>query len=193
MSIEKGTDWFPAFRQGKEAAWRPLFDEFNKRICYFAGLIVKDDLAAEDIASLAFQKAWNSRDKIESPKHLENFLYLVTRNGCIDYLKMLRREKTIAEDWIQLHGDTQDQDSPLDLERTQARGIAAIYKALETLPGGNVIRMAYIENKSTREIAEELNITENNVYTIKKRALERLRAVLGKDLWLLFLLLFVRL
>lgn len=192
MSIDKGPDWFPAFRLGNEAALRPLFDEFNKALCYFAARIVKDDLAAEDIVSVALQKAWKFREGLESPKHLENFLYLVTRNGCMDYLRLLRREKTSAEYWTRLLDDTQDQDGPLDLERTQARGIAAIYDELQTLPGGNVIRMAYIENKSTREIAEELNITENNVYTIKKRALDRLRAKLRNEDWLLFLLLFVR-
>ena len=80
----------------------------------------------------------------------------------------------------------------IDLERVQTKLMEVIYEKLQQLPGGEVLRMAYIEGKSTQEIACELKITENNVYIIKSRSLKVLRTMLTKNEWMFFLLLFMQ-
>jgi RNA polymerase sigma factor (sigma-70 family) len=188
MQIEQGNDWFLPFREGKEGAFRQLFDDFYPKIRYFAGNFLKDDdLYLEDIANEAFRKAWEARTKFERPKHVENFLYFVTRNDCLNYLKDRKLKKTSFKEWSHLL-DIREDDSQLDLERVQTSSIEIINAALETLPGGDVLRMIFFQNKSTKEIAEELKTTENNVYTIKSRALKALRTKLPKDIWLFFVL-----
>ena len=88
-------------------------------------------------------------------------------------------------------GDCESGDA-IDLERVQTKLIEVIFEKLEELPGGNVLRMAFIEGKSTQEIANTLAITENNVYIIKSRSLKALRNMLTKNEWMFFVLLFIR-
>ena len=83
--------------------------------------------------------------------------------------------------------------SSLDLERVQSKLIEVIFEKLEKLPGGEVLRMAFIEGKSTQEIAKQLETTENNVYIIKSRSLKALRTMLTNNEWMFFVLVFLKL
>lgn len=185
------SDYFPLFQQGVEQAFRQVFDNYYSSVCYFAAKILNDDIEAEDIASDTFRKAWDNRAKFASPRHLENFLYLVTRNACINKLRHDRVVGNTAEEWMRLASDGIEADVPLDIERIQAHLVEAVLEKLKTLKGGDVLRMSYIEGKSTPEIAEELNITENNVYLLKSRGLKELRSILSNTEWMLFVLIFL--
>ncbi len=94
------------------------------------------------------------------------------------------------KEWVQLAAEVET-DTPVDLEHAQARLIHILHEKLDSLPGGDILRMSYLEGKTTREIAKELNTTENNVYIVKSRALKTLRPMLTKNEWLLFVLLFL--
>lgn len=187
----KGDDWFLHFREGNANAFRQVFDKYYRPVSYFAQKILRDDGFAEDIVSETFRKAWDNRDKFATSRHLENFLYLVTRNGCISHLRSGRVLQSTAQEWIRLAGENESA-SPIDLERVQTRIIDVIYEKLQELPGGDVLRMSYIEGKSTKEIATELDISENNVYIIKSRSLKVLRTMLTKNEWMFFVLLFLK-
>lgn len=191
-TIKEGDDWFHLFKRGEEQAFRQVFDRYYRPVSYFALKILNDDLFAEDIVSETFRKAWDARDKFATVRHLENFLYLVTRNGCISHLRSVRVVHSTDEEWVKLAGEERPGETPLDLERVQTRLIETIFDKLQQLPGGEVLRMSYIEGKSTKEIATELDITENNVYIIKSRSLKALRGMLVKNEWMFFILLFLR-
>ena len=190
--MKQGDDWFHPFQQGEETAFRKVFDKYYRPVSYFAAKILNDELFAEDVVSETFRKAWESRERFATQRHLENFLYLVTRNACISHLRSLRVAQHTDEEWTKLAGSERTGESPLDLERVQAKLLESIFEKLEQLPGGNILRMSYIEGKSTKEIAEAMDITENNVYIIKSRSLKALRTMLTNAEWMLFVLLFFR-
>ena len=189
--MNEGEDWFPLFREGEEQAFRKVFDRYYRPISYFAQKILNDDLFAEDIVSETFRKAWDARARFQTQRHLENFLYLVTRNGCISRLRSARVVQSTDEEWVKLSSEEHNVNTALDLERVQTRLMEAIFEKLQQLPGGNVLRMSYIEGKSTKEIAMELEISENNVYIMKSRSLKALRTLLTKNEWMYFVLLFI--
>ena len=190
--IKKGDDWFHLFQKGEEHAFRQVFEKYYRPVSYFALKILNDDLYAEDIVSETFNKAWKARAKFTTARHLENFLYLVTRNGCISYLRSERVSRKTNVEWVKLAASGMEDETQLDLERVQVELLETIFEKLKVLPGGDVLRMSYIEGKSTRQIAEELNITENNVYIIKCRALKSLRMVLTHKEWMFFALVFIK-
>ena len=88
--------------------------------------------------------------------------------------------------------NTEEEGDIVDLERVQTELIQRIHQHLEKLPGGDILRMSYLEGKSTKEIALELNITENTVYIAKSRSLKALRSILSKPDWILFVLFFLK-
>jgi RNA polymerase sigma factor (sigma-70 family) len=157
-------------------------------VSYFALKILQDDSYAEDIVSDTFRKAWDARTKFATQRHLVNFLYLVTRNDCISHLRSLRVAQSTDEEWIRLAGQETEKGTSLDLERVQTRLMEVIFEKLTVLPGGDVLRMSYIEGKSTKEIAMELDISENNVYIIKSRSLKTLRIMLTRNEWMFLML-----
>jgi RNA polymerase sigma factor (sigma-70 family) len=88
--------------------------------------------------------------------------------------------------------DAEQEGDVIDLERVQTELIEKIHQYLEKLPGGDILRMSYLEGKSTKEIADQLNITENTVYIAKSRSLKALRSMLSKTDWMLFALVFLK-
>lgn len=186
---KEGLDWFPLFQRGDKHAFKQAFDLHYRSILYFASTILQQDSYAEDIASQTFVKAWDRHSQFESPRHLENFLYLVTRNACISHLRSGRVSQHTEQEWDRLSAVTEEQEMPIDLERVQTQLIEQLYRQLESLSGGDILRMSYLEGKSTEEIARELNMTENNVYVIKSRSLKLLRQRLGREGLHLFILL----
>lgn len=187
----EGNDWFHLYRQGDKNAFEKVFDLYYRSIVYFALKILQEDSYAEDIVSETFRKAWDNRERMETPRHLENFLYFVTRNACISYLRSDRVSHSTEKEWTRIT-DFEGKDDILDLERVQTELIQLIHKHLEKLPGGDILRMSYLEGKSTKQIAAELNITENTVYIAKSRSLKALRGLLSKNDWMLFALLFLK-
>jgi RNA polymerase sigma factor (sigma-70 family) len=187
--MNEGEDWFHLFQEGDEHAFREVFEKYFRSVRYFAQQILKDDIYAEDIVSETFRKAWDARAKFATPRHLENFLYLVTRNGCISHLRSLRVAQSTDQEWVRLsaNGET---GAVLDFERIQTRLMELIYEKLAELPGGDILRMSFIEGKSTKEIANELKITENNVYILKSRSLKVLKTLLINTEWTFLLLIF---
>lgn len=190
-TLNEGDDWFHLFQKGEEQAFRQVFDRYYRPVSYFALKILQDDSYAEDIVSETFRKAWDARTRFATQKHLTNFLYLVTRNSCISYLRSTRAAQATDEQWVQLAGEAKEGNEPIDLERVQTRLMEVIFEKLASLPGGNVLRMSFLEGKSTKEIAKELDITENNVYIIKSRSLKTLKMMLTKAEWIFFVLILV--
>lgn len=186
--INEGNDWFHLYREGDKNAFEKVFDLYYRSIVYYATKILHEDSYAEDIVSESFKKAWDHREKMETPRHLENFLYFVTRNACISYLRSDRTMQSTEKEWGRM-ADVEEEDNVLDLERVQSELIQRIYAQLEKLPGGDILRMSYLEGKSTKDIATELNITENMVYIAKHRSLKALKSILSHADWTLFLLL----
>lgn len=188
-TIDEAEDWFRLFQEGKEDAFRQVFEKYYRPISFFAQKILKDDIAVEDVVSETFRKAWDCRARFETVRHLHNFMYLVTRNACISELRAGRMTQSTAEEWGRLADNGQEPNSALDLERVQTRLIEAVYEKLEKMPGGEVLRMSFLEGKTTKEIASQLEISENNVYIIKSRSLKALRTMLTGNEWMLFLFL----
>jgi RNA polymerase sigma factor (sigma-70 family) len=189
--IDEGDDWFRRFRDGDSKAMGVAFDKFYRPVSYFALKILRDDSYAEDIVLEVFRKAWDNRGKLDSPRHLSNFLYLVTRNDCISYLRSGKLSQIMEDEWSRLAETNEGVGTALDIERVQTGLIQAMFEQMEKLPGGDILRMSYIEGKTTREIATELKMTENNVYVIKCRSLKALRTKLSKQASLFLLLLMV--
>jgi RNA polymerase sigma-70 factor (ECF subfamily) len=86
----------------------------------------------------------------------------------------------IADRWKRVNRESKDV-SPDELADTEAHSIeqrAALFQLVEGLPADQrrVVVMRFVEQKSIREIAEEIRRTEGAVKQLQFRALEKLRA-----------------
>jgi DNA-directed RNA polymerase specialized sigma subunit len=100
--------------------------------------------------------------------------------------------QNIEDEFDERAGAVVNHELSIDFERVQTRLMEVVFEQLQRLPGGDILRMYFIEGKSTREIATELAMTENNVYVIKSRSLKTLRSMLSGHEWMYLMLVLLK-
>lgn len=173
------------FQEGKETAFKELFQRFYLPLCSFAYRYVKNDHITDDFVQDAFFNVWEKRKDFFLVSAIKSYLYLNVRNACLNWLKhqqvQYRNESELALSFY----NNEEQEQMLE-EDIHAR----IYDAIKDLsPQTRKIVLMTMEGLSNPEIASRLNISSNTVKTTKLRAYRILRKKLKDIQWILFLLL----
>ena len=166
-----------------------IFKRHYKPLCYFAWQLTGNKPEAEDIAGEVFIKLWRRHNDFNSLQNIKAFLYIATRNACFDYLKHVQRKNASHEELLYL---AENSEEFIQSRMAKAEVLQAILYEVETLPPvrRQIFKMIYLQDLSTNEIAQQLNITADTVRVQKARALNSLRTqVLKKGLMSLTLLL----
>ena len=166
-----------------------IFKRHYKPLCYFAWQLTGNKPEGEDIAGEVFIKLWRRHNDFNSLQNIKAFLYIATRNACFDYLKHVQRKNASHEELFYL---AENSEEFIQSRMAKAEVLQAILYEVETLPPvrRQIFKMIYLQDLSTNEIAQQLNITADTVRVQKARALNSLRTqVLKKGLLSLTLLL----
>jgi RNA polymerase sigma-70 factor (ECF subfamily) len=172
---------------------KPVFDQYYRKLVYYAMGIVGDMREAEEIVSDALRKAWQKRNTLETPMHLNNFLYRVVKNACISLLRTRKVEDRRQSELRELQSDESDENAPFDVDRARAEALSRIWQDVALHVGqkdADMLRLRFEGDLSDAEIAGLHQTNKDNVRLKRKRALDKLRKVFGKDrYWVLILLL----
>ena len=163
-----------AFQNGDLGAFNRVFNFFYKRVCFFAAGIVSEN-CAEDIVQDAFVKLWERRESFNNLNAIKAFLYLTTKNSCINYY---RHQKVVDKfESVQTEGLT---ESNIIHQLIEAEVLDEVQRAVQQLPPGyrQVIYLSYFEGLSNQETADYLQVSINTVKTQKVRSLRILREIL---------------
>ena len=173
------TNIVDSLNKGQQQVLDGLFTQYYRALVYFAMRIINNQEEAEDIVIESFSKLWNNREKMESVQNIKGFLYLTTRNACVDHLRAQRKIRDMQKE-LQLFTDPVEQE--IDIETTRAETLRHIYEEMEKLPHQcrNVFTLSVIRGLKSREIASELNISVSNVTSQKLRAIRLLRTAVVK-------------
>ncbi|QJB30394.1 RNA polymerase sigma-70 factor [Chitinophaga oryzae] len=164
---------------GDQQVFRQLFDWHYKALCYFAGSIVSHTHAAEDLVQEAFSKLWDKRGDFQSTASIKAFLFISTRNACLNYLKQQNRLTEREQEFLyHQDGQTAPVAAGFDPLLAETELLQHLYAAIEQLPAQckRVFKMGYLEGRKNEEIATALNISYNTVRTQKLRAIKLLRS-----------------
>ncbi len=166
-----------AFQQGEQSALAFFYREFQPALALYAFRWVSRPIA-EEIASDAFVKTWKMHVKLNSYPAIRAYLYKTVRR---DSIHAFKREQKRNETHQKSNPREVTNDTPFD-HTVRSEVYRLIHTALRDLSPGNqkVLRMHYLEGKSTGEIARELHLSPNTVNTQKVRGLEALRKRLLK-------------
>lgn len=164
-----------AFQQGREEGFDFFFRELYPALCFYANRMVDDLADSEEIASDAFIKIWNKRAQFHQPQHIRAYLYRIVRNDCLKLLQRRNKNLKAEADVIYLNSDVAHYDESKEL--ITAEFIRQLYDALSELPTqcSRVFQKLYVEGKSPKETASDLNISIGNVKTQKARGIATLR------------------
>jgi RNA polymerase sigma factor (sigma-70 family) len=175
-----------SLQNGDKTAFKEVFELYFKLVTFYAGRFLGQDPFVEDIAQETLTKAWKKRAEFETPQHLKGFLYTTTHNACLNYLRKSHNQGKTDAEWARHWVENNNEDP--DVLKLYTEAVSRLSNTLGEIPGGQVLYMHYIEKKTTDQIAQELNMTPGNIYTIKCRALQFLRENFHLDLIILFLL-----
>jgi RNA polymerase sigma-19 factor, ECF subfamily len=121
----------------------------------------------------AFIKTWKHHEKLDSYNAIRAYLYKTVYNGAILSMQRLKKRTFIEAGARSVETSI---ETPLDnLIRTETYRL--IHSALKDLAPGNqkVIKMYFLEGKSSGEIARELKLSRSTINAQKYQGLEALR------------------
>ena len=173
-----------SFREGNEEAFRLIYDQLVRALTYFVENIIHSQADAEDIVANAFYKLYHARTGLRSYEHVKRWMYVIVRNEAIDYLRARTRARENQHDIAYLESGLVEM---AETERIKANLLQDIYKEIEKLPKQRktILRLYFFEQKSTTEIAEQLELSPQTVLNHKTKAIDSLRKSGLRFKWLL--------
>lgn len=172
-------------------SFNEIYTSYYKKSFFFAKSYVHDDLAAEDIASESLIKLWEKL-KTEKIDYIEPLLLTILKNKALDYLKHEEAKRTAFESMVDWHQQelsirisTLESCDPNEIFSDEVESI--IRETLKLLPEQTrrIFLLSRFENKSNKEIAEQMGISIKGVEYHISKALKALRITL-KDYLPLF-------
>jgi len=178
------------FKRGNTHAFRAVYDMFFPSLCFFAKRLVDNDGEGEDIAADSFVKLLNRHDSFETLPNIKAFLYITTRNACLNYLRHTQRQTTSKRELNRLQDKT---DEHALSHMVHAEVLREVEFEIEQLPNRckEIFKLIYYERRSADEIAQLLGISINTVWVQRAKAIQLIRTNLLKKGLLSVLLCFM--
>ncbi len=170
---------------GDSEVFEVLVLENQKNVFNLALKMTSNEQDALDISQEAFIKAYTRLGDFKGESRFSVWLYRLTYNLCIDFLRKTRRTSTIPLNFTDADGDETEMELPdlrylpeTELEKTELR--RAVDEAINSLPPERrqVIILREITGLSYAEIAETLGINEGSVKSRISRARCQLAEIL---------------
>lgn len=159
-------------------AFEHLYLEYSDKIFSYIYLLVNDKEVAEDLTQDTFIKAYRSLDQFNGESHLFTWLFRISRNVTIDYLRKRRLFTFFSIEKFQFESN---QQTPLEIVMKGER-VTILYEAIRNLKLSyqEVLILRKIKEFSIKETAEILNWNENRVKITTSRAIAALKKELMK-------------
>lgn len=163
-------------------SFKIFFEEFYPSVCVYAGKYLKDIDLAEDFAQEAFIEFWKSNGQFTDIKAIKGFIYTVTRNKCLNHLKITGIHDNILKNDLLLD----DYFYELILEEET---YSIVHNAVNKLATqSRKIIWLSLEGNKNQDIADHLQVSVNTVKTLKKNAYKELRNLLKDHVYVILLL-----
>ncbi|ERJ59194.1 RNA polymerase sigma-70 factor [Sphingobacterium paucimobilis] len=177
--IDEDISWLKDLSQGKETAFKRLYDLYYPLFCRFAMQYIQDEEEAKDIVQDVIFDIWHHRKAMDDIRSLRSYMYKSIANKCIDTLRKAKVKGTY------LNSISEGSDFFL-LKVLEEEVFLTLREAIKRLPSPtNTIFELSLEGHSNLEIAQLLELSLDSVKSHKKRG----KKILYHKLHLLLLLL----
>ncbi|WEK35459.1 MAG: RNA polymerase sigma-70 factor [Candidatus Pseudobacter hemicellulosilyticus] len=167
------SDLIVSFRNGSTQAFTKIYNYYYRQVFYFAKRMLNSGPDAEDVVAEIFIKIWHKREDFETLHNVKAFLFIATRNACLNLLRS-SGTRSVAQRELAYLAD--EEDSILHHEIT-VELLSRVYHDIEQLPPKRrrIVKLI-LKGFSDKQIAEQLNITAKTVRNQKANAIQLLRA-----------------
>lgn len=172
------TELIVLLRQKDEFAFTEIYRRNWHMLFLHAKKILDNEDEAKDLVQDLFSKFWIKAGELDVKTNLKGYLYTAIRNSILNHI----RKKKVNHDFIDLIAEQMDENDNATVEGIDERELISLINAeIEQLPP----KMKYIfelsrkEFLSNKEIAAQLDMTEDAVKKQISRAIQTLRQKLG--------------
>ena len=151
---------------------------------------VRDPLVAEDLVQETFLAALRARDRFAGRSSDRTWLVGILRHKIYDHLRRVCRERPVHSDSQTARSDQETWDDSVlwahevageCLEPSRRMELSELRGALETALGklppriAQVFQLYEVEERPNREVCQQLEISESNLWVMLHRARKQLR------------------
>ena len=175
-------------REGDREVFSELMEAYQKQVYLLALRTVGDPEDAADMTQEAFLRAWRSVGSFRGDSKFSVWLYRLTTNVCIDFLRSRGRKPTVSltvenEDEETQELDVADErfDPEAQFENAELR--RSVQRGLDSLPEDYrmILILRELNGLSYAEIGETLQLEEGTVKSRLFRARKKLCEFLRED------------
>lgn len=176
--------------KGDEIAYSQIYHLYFNRIYIFILRYVISEDAAYDLTQDVFVKIWEKREQLSHVNNLQTFIYRMAKNHTLDRLKHISiSEKAIEK----LTHDYLKQSNPFDIKYVEREYFDFLETAISNLPERTriIFKLCRGENKSYKEVAEELDISRETVKHHMVQSMKILKDKVGSHFDIALSILFI--
>jgi RNA polymerase sigma-70 factor (ECF subfamily) len=165
---------------GDREAFSRLYRKYQPKLVSYCARLLRDDVAqAADIVDDALFDVWRSAGKFAGKSKVSTWIYSITRNKMISWLRKTREVTLDDERSMLLMIDTAPTPEETQEQEDVKQQLVRLMNHL-TDEHRDVLRLTYFEDKSVKEVAAILEISDNTVKTRMFYARKRLGQMLEK-------------
>jgi len=159
--------------QSDPAMFRPLYERYFESIYLFIFRRTNDQSLAADICSQVFLKAMQRIDRYKyKGVPFSAWLYRIASNEVAQHFRKVKKNRVVSIDDTNVTEMFDDFDDPVELPSQEE-----LVNVLDNLKDDDlqIIELRYFEGLPYKEIAEIMDITENNAKVKTFRILNRMK------------------
>lgn len=188
MSIEEN---IPGLIRGEKNAYEYIYSEYFGVLYHLCIQYLHDEKVSEEIVQDTFLKLWEIRKSLNRQVNIKNYLYTITKNNCLNYLRnqkiSMKHLENIKYLEIQFNYEALDRLGDfMQFEELRNK----IEKSIDNLPSEikDTFKYSRFEELTYKEIAEKQKISIKTVEARLSRALRILRVELKDYLPVIYLI-----
>ncbi len=164
-------------RKNKNKSFEAIYHKHHPMVLQMClGFVKGDKDIANDLSQEIFISVWNNLDKFRGASSYKTWIYRITVNTCLQYVKKEKKERTIPTLEIE------NQTSIIETEKTTNRNVSELYNAIGQLKKvDRLIIMMVLENQDYDSISEVIGIKPTNLRVKIHRIKKRLETILKNN------------
>lgn len=149
-----------------------LYHRYNKSLYLNIRKYINDEGAAEDILQEVFIALWNNREKLQNIDGIPGWLFVVSSNKAISYLRQHIQESIVLDTRIVTIPDQYETETDLFAAEMYEVQWTILEQAIESLPEKRqqVFRLCRMEGKTYKDTAQILGISVESVKDYVKKS-----------------------
>ncbi|MBL8958144.1 MAG: sigma-70 family RNA polymerase sigma factor [Myxococcaceae bacterium] len=181
MAVEEGVPYLQEVRRarrGDSDAFAQLVRSIQRPVYGICLRLLRSDAEASEVAQEAFLRAYQNLNRYDESRPFDLWVMAIARNLCLDLLR--RRSRMSTEDVSEHANVLPSGEASLEQTAIDKQEKKSLEEAMGTLSADDreVLALYYVQRRTTKEIAEVMNVAPGTIMARLFRAREKLRKVM---------------